>query len=152
MGAFVIYCNVNCNVLKQIYCALVGVIERWDDVKMHCTTVEKRNKIVKIYAIWFYYPAIYTQGPPWMVYSLHFSQLKLLRIYQTTHIMCSVSWIYTLVMSVRLIPWPCLSDWCPGHACPMHSVPNFVIFFSVLCPDALTIAMRVFIRSDAPLS
>jgi len=29
VGAFVIYFNVNFNVLKQIYCALVGVIKDW---------------------------------------------------------------------------------------------------------------------------
>jgi hypothetical protein len=29
MGTFVIYFNVNFNVLKQIYCALVGIIKVW---------------------------------------------------------------------------------------------------------------------------
>jgi len=29
MGAFVIYFNVNFNVLKQIHCALVGIIKDW---------------------------------------------------------------------------------------------------------------------------
>jgi len=29
VGTFVIYFNVNFNVVKQIYCALVGVIKDW---------------------------------------------------------------------------------------------------------------------------
>jgi hypothetical protein len=40
VGAFVIYFNVNLIVLKQIKCALVGLIIRLDKVKMHGTAVK----------------------------------------------------------------------------------------------------------------
>jgi len=43
VGAFVIYFNVNFNVLNQIYCALCWSNKRLDNVEMHGTTVKKNH-------------------------------------------------------------------------------------------------------------
>ena len=44
VGAFIVYFNINFNILKQIGCALVGLIKKLDNIRMHGTTVKKNKK------------------------------------------------------------------------------------------------------------
>jgi len=43
VGAIDIYFNVNFNVLKQNYCALVGVIKDWTDLSSHYVVLHEKN-------------------------------------------------------------------------------------------------------------
>jgi hypothetical protein len=46
MGAFIIYFNVNFNVLKQNYCTLVGIIKDWisQNARYNCEKEGKKRR------------------------------------------------------------------------------------------------------------